>query len=368
MRPILHLLPDLHYHGHARQVTLLAPALRQRGFSPSVFSTSGPGPFAQPLRQKGIPVLGHGGLRKFDLEDWLALRRLLTTDRPELLHVWGLPALGVLWYATLGKRSLLPPLVVSLRSSVLKKKRFQFWDRRLLKSIRAFVVASDPERTVLISAGLPAEKVRVIPPGVPMPEPVADGAVLRTACGIPLDSPLMMGVGHLGSADRFHDAVWAFEMLQFVVPKLQLALVGDGPNRQRLGSYFRAARQSGLGLHFLGFRDDAASLVGLADVVVVPHRRAGGTFATLEAMSAGKPVVASNLPHLANIIRNGETGMLVPPNDPIALARVTLRLMENPPLRDRIGSAARDAVEREFRVDTMTEQFAELYDACVSTR
>ena len=162
MRSILYLLPDLQYRGHARQAALLAPGIRRHFFSPSTFITKGPGPLAEPLRKAGIPVLGHGGQRPFDLENWLALRRLLAADRPELLHVWGLPALGFLWYATLGKRASLPPLIVSLSAASLKKERLRFWDRWLLRNVRTFVVTCEAERAALVAAGLPANILRVV--------------------------------------------------------------------------------------------------------------------------------------------------------------------------------------------------------------
>ena len=123
MRQILFLLPDLDYHGRNRQATLLALALPRDRFAVRCLSQSGPGPFADSLRQADIPLLGQAGQRVIFAENLRLLRRLLASDQPALIHAWGLDALGFLWWASLLKRSLLPPLVVSLPASSLKKNR-----------------------------------------------------------------------------------------------------------------------------------------------------------------------------------------------------------------------------------------------------
>jgi glycosyltransferase involved in cell wall biosynthesis len=363
MRSILYLLPDLDFRGHARHASLLASALSRDQFNLQVLSLRGPGPFAKPIRSAGANVLDHGNRARFGVENWFTLRTLLAVQRPELVHVWGVKALRTLSRSTLFNRSLLPPIVVSLNASNLSKRRLGWWDRQLLKRIRAVVVMSDAERSAFILAGLPAERVHVIRPGVPIPAIPPDGGEWRRAHGVPLQRPLMMGVGHLESFDRFNDAVWAYEFLKYVVPDLQLVLIGDGLNRRRLGHHFRTAREHGLGVHFLGYRADAASLLQFADLVVVPHRRIGGTFAVLEGMAAGRPVVATRLPHLGEIIHDGQSGILVPPIDQPALARASLRLFENSRLRESIGSAAREAVAAGYRVESMADAFAALYDS-----
>ena len=213
-----------------------------------------------------------------------------------------------------------------------------------------------------MEAGLPAGKTHVVRPGVPRLEPGPDAPNFRLLHGIPPDAPIIMGIGHLESSDRFHDAVWAYEFMKYIMPDLQLVLIGEGPNRHRLGSHFRSARRSGLGVHFLGFRADAPSLLQHADVAQVPHRRSGGTYAVLEAMAAGRAVVATRLPHLAELIRDGETGVMTPPVDQPALARATLRLLQNRSLREQIGARAREVVERDFRVENMTREFVGLYE------
>ena len=174
-----------------------------------------------------------------------------------------------------------------------------------------------------------------------------------------------MVCGHMRAIGRLMDAFWVTEILSYVIAKLQIVVVGDGVYRQRVLDYFRQTSRITSNVHFLGDRPDATELLPFADVVIVPHRQLGGTFATLEAMAAGKPVVAARLPHLQAIIRDGETGMLATPADQPALARACLRLFENENQRKAIAAAARDAVANAFSLDTMIANFATLYDEVV---
>jgi glycosyltransferase involved in cell wall biosynthesis len=357
---IRYLLPDLEYRGHARQAALLAGALPRERFAIRVTSLQGDGPFAEPLRAAGAPVGGHPGRRLFDVEDWSALRNDLITEKPALIHVWGTRALRALWWASLFRRAALPSVVVSLSSAETRPRGLRWWDRRLLSRVRAVVVSCDAERAALVAGGFPTEKVRVIPPGLPvLAEP--DQRTLRAANGIPADVPILMAVGHLGGRERAIDAVWAFEIVQFASPRARLLIVGAGPNRPRLMADFHTARTPENGVEFLGARADAATLIGLADVALVVHRRAGGTFTCLDAMAAGRPVIATGLPHLAALVRDGETGLLVRPGDQPAIARSCLRLLEDAGRRRALGDAGRERVAGEFRVETMAERFVALY-------
>src|SRR5262249_52305238 len=103
------------------------------------------------------------------------------------------------------------------------------------------------------------------------------------------------------------------------------------------------------------------SLMSKAEVAWVPGRVEGGVQTALEAMAAGRPVVASNWPRLAELVREGETGFLVPPGDKTALARQTQRLLTDAALRRTRGEAARRRAAEPFRADTLAERCASVY-------
>jgi len=361
MPPILFLVRDLDYHGRNRQAVLLAGALPRERFAVRCFAHRARGPFAELLERADIELLGRPGRRMIDLENLRWLRHALIAERPALVHVWGLDALRFIWWASLLKRSLLPPLVVSVSADCLKNNGLLWWERWLLERTCAIAVNSEPERTALIAAGLPAEKLHVIRPGVSLPASSV-GEEFRAGLGIPKTDRAFVTVGHINSPERFHDGLWAFDSLRGVDPSVHLIVIGDGPFRQRLVDFSEFAARPGLGVHFAGARPDAADLIPSADIVLVTHQRTGGTYAVLEGLAAGRPMVVVRLPHLAGYIRDGETGFFVPPGDPPALVRTMKRLLDDQPLRQRIGAAAQRDVQTNFRATDMAARFGDLYD------
>lgn len=309
---------------------------------------------AEPLSQASIPVHSFQRGHCLDFQHWLAIRALLRDWQPDVIHVFGIDALRTLSFASLLRRSALPPVVLSLPPSWLRSRRLSWYARRLVRRASRLIASCESDRVAIAAAGLPANKARVIRPGVS-----------RTKARVELDlppGPILMTAGHMREFGRLMDAIWVAEILSYVAPDLQTVVVGEGDFKRRLLDYFHDMPRITSRVHFLGARNDAASLLGLADVVLVPHRRLGGTFTTLEAMAAGRAVVATRLPHIEAIIRDGETGMLATPADQPGIARPCLRLLENSTLRETIGNAAREAVGRDFSLDAMIADFATTYE------
>jgi glycosyltransferase involved in cell wall biosynthesis len=158
----------------------------------------------------------------------------------------------------------------------------------------------------------------------------------------------------------FYEAIWVLDILRYVHPDLHLVVAGSGPDRQRL-ERFAAATGLKAFIHFVGPVADVRPLLTRAEVVWSPGRVDTGARVVLEAMAAGRPVVASRWPRLAELIRDGETGYLVPAADKTALAARTQRLLEDAALRQAMGEAGRRRVAERFRADTLAERCAGVY-------
>jgi glycosyltransferase involved in cell wall biosynthesis len=145
----------------------------------------------------------------------------------------------------------------------------------------------------------------------------------------------------------------------------ELDLVGDGLLETRTRAL--AAR---LGIaarvHFLGYQPDVAACLGRAQLFVLSSRSEAYPRSVLEAMSAGLPVVATNVGGLGEALNNGESGILVPRDDVAALSAVLRRLIEDPLLRQRLGVAARLTYESRHRLECMIERTAVIYESAVS--
>ena len=116
---------------------------------------------------------------------------------------------------------------------------------------------------------------------------------------------------------------------------------------------------------FLGVRDDVAELLPVFDLVVLPSRNEGMGRAAVEALAAGRPVVGSRISGLQDVVRDGETGLLVPPGDAGALARAIVRCLTERPLRERMASHARASAEP-YGIAAMLTQLDRLYTQTVA--
>jgi glycosyltransferase involved in cell wall biosynthesis len=170
-----------------------------------------------------------------------------------------------------------------------------------------------------------------------------------------------MCAGPLEQHKEFHDPLWAYTYLQLLYADIHLLVIGDGPDRRRLERLSLPVPVGGI--HFLGFQPDAAALLAHAEVVWVPNRAEGGGNVALEGMAAGRPVVATRWPGLAEIVDEGQTGHLVAPGDRIALTQQTRLLLDDPNLQRQFGERGRGRVANRFSVSDLCRRFVELYES-----
>ncbi len=135
-----------------------------------------------------------------------------------------------------------------------------------------------------------------------------------------------------------------------------LVVLGEGPERERL---------AGEGVYLPGRVGDVAAWLARAELLVHPARWEGFGLALLEAMLAGKPVVATRVSSIPEIVVDGETGLLVPPDDPDALAGAILRVLRDP---GRLGEAGLERAKSEFSVERMSRRTLAVYERALSSR
>jgi glycosyltransferase involved in cell wall biosynthesis len=120
-------------------------------------------------------------------------------------------------------------------------------------------------------------------------------------------------------------------------------------------------------VHFLGLRQDIPRILALLDVFVLPSLSEGLSMAILEAMMAGKPVIATGVGGNPEIVLDGETGFLVPAKDSQALAASLIKLLKNPQMAIQFGENGRRRAERQFSLHTMVSAYQSLYDQCLQS-
>jgi glycosyltransferase involved in cell wall biosynthesis len=187
-------------------------------------------------------------------------------------------------------------------------------------------------------------------------EPLAD-ASLPTELR---ERPLVGVVARLQPEKGVENFLRAAARVAAKFPEAHFVVAGDGPLRQEL-----VALSEDLGLRervrFLGFRSDASELMKSLDVLVVPSLTEGSPLATLEAMAAGVPVVASAVGGIPDQIRHDREGLLVPPGDAAAISDALLTLLRDPARASRLGEAARRRVASRFSHDTMVRRIEDVY-------
>lgn len=207
-----------------------------------------------------------------------------------------------------------------------------------------------------------ASRVCVIHPGVDASRMVA--AAAGASCGAVADGelavPLLVAVGNLFPIKGHRWLVDAMPLVLKRCPDALLLLVGDGPERAPLE---RQVRELGLGAHvrLVGSRADVPQLLAQSRVVVVPSTSEGLGIAILEALALAKPVVASRVGGIVEVLEHRKTGLLVPARDPEALAAGILEILSNPVLAAELGAQGRRFVGERFRADTMVRRVESVY-------
>jgi glycosyltransferase involved in cell wall biosynthesis len=353
---ILFLIPELNYAGPSRQLALLASGLRDMSFEPHVCVLGTGGPLVAPLRATGVSVTVLGHKRFFDVKPWLGLRQLFDTLQPGLVHAWQPAAVRAAALTRPRGSRLLASAVVDRPN---RRTLLGGLDKQLLRYARWLHVTGPAEAERAKQFDLSDTEVVQIPPGVAAPCPAASPTAVSVP-GIPDNARCVLCVGPVEPHRGHQDAIWTMDILKYLYEDLHLLLVGAGAYRERLEGFVRDIRAGGH-VHFLGPQPDLTGWYARGEVVWVPNHKGGGENTALEAMAAARPVVASRLPGLAEIVRDGETGFLVPQSDKVALARQTRLLLDDPALRRRVGEAARQHALGSFAAAKMVDRFAQLY-------
>jgi glycosyltransferase involved in cell wall biosynthesis len=180
---------------------------------------------------------------------------------------------------------------------------------------------------------------------------------------LPTDARLIGAVGPLVPEKRVKDLIWAADLLRVLHDNLRLLVIGDGPRRTQLTQYARLASDLEH-IQFLGERADVWRIMPHLDVLWNASENRGHSFAILEAMAAGVPVIASDTPLNRELVVENETGYLVPLNDRsgrATRARHTDRVFTDSELANRLAMAARQRALEHFNVERMLQRYVDLY-------
>jgi glycosyltransferase involved in cell wall biosynthesis len=223
------------------------------------------------------------------------------------------------------------------------------------RAVDVVIAISEGVRAALMQAGVDPFRIRVVPSGID-PERVEAAPGMRIATrrawGIDDGEVLVLVLGVLERRKGHAVLLEAARRLGSTVPPVRYVFCGEGGEREALAA---AAEPLGDRVRFAGFQRDVAACLAAADIVALPSLHEGLGVAALEAMAAGQPVVASRVGGLAEVVIPDETGLLVPREDPAALAAALSRLIGDPVARARLGAAGRARVLADYSAVRMAE-------------
>lgn len=236
---------------------------------------------------------------------------------------------------------------------------------RAIEEVDRLIAVSDGLRRTYERIGVPPGRFVTVPNGVAPLSRRASREEARRALGLRPEQPVVLTVGRLTRMKAQCHLIDAVPALAARFPGLAVVLVGDGPLRGALAEQAAALGVAG-NVWLPGHRDDARSLLAAADVFVLPSRHEGMPLVALEAMEAGLPVVATRVIGSSEAVDDGVTGMLVRPADPAALGAALARLLADPTLRRRQGTAGRRRFQERFTRSRMAARTTAVYESVLA--
>jgi len=351
---VLHVDPERAWGGGEVQVLALVSVLAARGHASTVAAHPA-GPLALAAAAAGARIIPLGIANHFDVRAALVLRRLA-------------PGFDVVHFHT-ARAHALAPLSRGRGARLVVTRRMDYvpaggpYVRFLYnRSVDAVIAISEGVRTALIRVGVRAERIRVVPSGIDaraLAAPPAARAAVRREWGLGDDEVAVVALGALEVRKGHAVLLAAAAGLASAAPRLRYVFCGEGRQAKALAG--AAAALDGV-VEMVGFRRDVAACLAAADIVALPSLQEGLGVAALEAMAAGRPVVASRVGGLAEAVVHEETGLLVPPGDPTALAAALARLARDPDLRARLGVAGHARVLARYTATRMAEGTLACYE------
>jgi len=353
----LHVNTQKTWGGGEQQTVLLATGLEARGHEATVVCQPG-SPLSERCREAGLAVEEVRMRGEADLRAAWTLRSIIRRGDYDIVHLHTAHAhtLGTAAVALARRgrcivsRRVIAPAAVGLLSG------FKYHH-----GVARYIAISQAVRQTLLAGGVEPEKIAVVHSGIEIERLEGAGSGgLREEFRLPPEAPIVGHVGSLTEAKGQRTLLEAVPVVLDACPEARFVIVGDGELREVL-----EARAKELDIAervvFTGFRADVARFLALFDVFCMPSVREGLCTSVLEALALRRPVVATSVGGLPEIVADGRTGLLVPPGDPEALGGAIVRLLTDKDLASSLAERSRRLVEEKFTAQAMVEGTIRVY-------
>ena len=363
---VLHLINTLSAGGAELHLLTLCRRLRSRGVEPVVAClrehVQGSRSLRQDFEEAGVRVIDLGAASRYDSHFFGRIRRLVATERPDILHTH-LPRADLAGaYVTLTQPSVLWVCSVHAIYSDDWSARWSLpLVRMLWRRANRVLCISHAVRDWLICHGLPPDQAEVIHYGIETEGLVGAQNDLRETWQ--LEGKFVIGsIGRLEPRKGHRVLIQAMPAILRQIPNAYLLIAGHDP--WGYGVELRRlidACNVGDRVRLAGFQSDVVAFLNALDVFAFATQSEGFGQVMIEAMAAGRPVVASQVAPLTEIAVHGESALLVEPGRPAAFAAALVRLAREPLERERLGRRGRERVQRYFTAERMAAETFALY-------
>ena len=387
---VLFVLTRLDVGGLEHQALELTSRLASRGIAPQVVALRGPGALTESFRERGVPVHELGRRRsKWGVGVPVRLARLIRRWQPQVVYTFGCGD-ALFWGGTLARmvplrqapfgfaqgrqgkpgRRTVVAAIHSMRPGMLGRLA-----ARAARRADAVVALAETHAQFLAERyAIPRGKLAVIPNGVDLElfRPDGDGASFdsaqdrsaRARLGLPEQGFLVGAVGRLHPLKGMDVLCHAAASVLRHLPTVRFAIIGEGPQRAELEGLVRESRVEAR-VHFLGRRSDVAELLPAFDLFALPSRSEALPMAVMEAMACGRPVVASAVGCVPELVEHGVTGLCVPADDAERLAEAIVELASDPTRAREMGREGRRRAEERFNIEQAVESTAQLLECAI---
>ena len=364
---VLQLAESLEIGGMERVVASIARGLDPEAYEVSVWSIARGGQIASELEKEGKQVKVLGIDNYYNPLNVFKLSNLIKKERPDIIHTHGYFASTIGRIAA--KLAKVPIIVTHVHSTYWGyTKRNILIERELSKFTDRIICCSDAvKRFVVEHENISDKKAVTIYNGVEIKE-VNDSFKSREALGIRENDIMITTVGSLTPHKGQRYLIEAVAHSMKTHDNIRCFIVGDGPLRVEFENY---AISLGIGAHinFLGRVGDISEVINATDIFVMPSSgREGLGIAVLEAMAYGKPVIASDIGGLPEVVIDSATGYLVKPKDVHSIASVINKLVEDGSARIAMGSEGKRVFEERFKAKFMISRIDDLYKELLETK
>ncbi len=378
---VLRVIARLNMGGPALHVAYLTSGLAERGYDTTLvagtlargedsmaFVAEGLG-----VRVEHLPELSREISPLRDARAVVRLARIIRSERPQILHTHTAKAGAVGRLAALLAGDARPPIIVhTFHGHVLRgyfdpvrTYGFRLLERWLALKTTKLIAVSPQVRDDLVAFGVaPAEKFAVIRLGIELEQRVATDEnarrETRRVFGVPEDAFVVGWIGRMTAVKNTDDVLLALRALHDRGVDGYLLMVGDGPDRDRVE---RRAHELALTRRclFLGYQEEVARFYAVLDAMLLPSLNEGTPVSAIEALAAGRPVVATRVGGVPDVVDDTEDGFLVEPGAPDALADRLERLAREPELRAQMGERGRSRVIDRYAVSRLVDDIDNLY-------